>query len=47
MVLGQPRVIIYVNFVELESPMLHAKFQDHGTLGTRDKDFKDFYHVII
>ena len=22
-------VIIYINFVGLESPMLHAKFQDH------------------
>ena len=28
---GQPRVIIYINFVELESPMLRAKFQDHRT----------------
>ena len=28
---GQPRVIIYINFVELASPMLHAKFQDHRT----------------
>ena len=28
---GQPRVIIYITFVELESPMLHAKFQDHRT----------------
>ena len=27
----QPKVIIYINFVELESPMLHAKFQDHRT----------------
>ena len=23
---GQPRVIIYINFVELEFQMLHAKF---------------------
>ena len=23
---GQPRVIIYINFVDLESPMLHPKF---------------------
>ena len=30
---GQPRVIIYVNVVELESPMLDAKFQDHRTSG--------------
>ena len=31
---GQPRVIIYINFVELESPMLHAKFQDRRTSGS-------------
>ena len=31
---GQARVIIYINLVELESPMLHAKFQDHRTLGS-------------
>ena len=31
---GQPRVIIYTNFVELESPMLHAKFQDYRTSGS-------------
>ena len=31
---GQPRVIIYMNFVELESPMLHAKFQDHRNSGS-------------
>ena len=31
---GQSRVIIYINFVELESPMLHAKFQDHRTSGS-------------
>ena len=30
---GQPRVIIYIYFVELESPMLHSKFQDHRTSG--------------
>ena len=24
--IGQPMVIIYINIVELESPMLHAKF---------------------
>ena len=31
---GQPRVIIYIKFVELESLMLHAKFQDHRTSGS-------------
>ena len=35
----QPRVIIYINFVELESPMLHAKFQDHRTSGSGEEDF--------
>ena len=33
------KVIIYINFVELESPMLHAKFQDHGTSGSGEEDF--------
>ena len=28
---GHPRVIIYTYFVELESLMLNAKFQDHRT----------------
>ena len=36
---GQPRVIIYIKFVELESPMLHAKFQDHRTSGSGEEDF--------
>ena len=35
----QPRVIIYLYFVELESPMLHAKFQDHRTSGSGEEDF--------
>ena len=25
---------MFINFVELESPMLHAKFQDHRTSGS-------------
>ena len=36
---GQPRIIIYINFVELESPMLHAKFQDHRTSGSGEEVF--------
>ena len=32
-------VIIYINFVELESSMLHAKFQDHRTSGSGEEDF--------
>ena len=36
---SQPRVIIYINFVELESPMQHAKFQDNRTSGSGEEDF--------
>ena len=35
---AHPRVIIYLNFVELESPMLHAKFQDHWASGSGEED---------
>ena len=31
---GQPRVIIYIHFLELEFSMLHDKFQDHRTSGS-------------
>ena len=31
---GQLRVIIYINFIELESLMLHAKFQDRMASGS-------------
>ena len=41
---GQPRVIIYINFVELESPMLHAKFQDHRTSSSEKKIFTIYGH---
>ena len=36
---GQPGVIIYINFVDLESPILHAKFQDHRTSVSGENDF--------
>ena len=36
---GQAWVIIYINFVELESLMLHAKFQDHRTSSSGEEDF--------
>ena len=42
---SQPRVITYINFVELESPVLHAKFQDYRTSGSGEEDFKGFYHI--
>ena len=31
---GHPRVFTYINFIEPESPMLHAKFQDHRISGS-------------
>ena len=36
---GQTRVIIYIKFVELESPMIHAKFQDNRTSGSGEDGF--------
>ena len=36
---GQSKVIIYINFVELESLMLHAKLQDRRTSGSGEEDF--------
>ena len=36
---SHPRVIIYINLVELESPMLHAKFQDYRTSVPGEEDF--------
>ena len=38
-------VIIYINFVELESPMLHAKFQDHRTFGSGEEYFLRFFTI--
>ena len=29
----------YINLVELETPMLHAKFQDHRSTGRREEMF--------
>ena len=43
---GQPRFTIYINFVELESPMLHAKFQGHRTSGSGEEDFQRFLPYI-
>ena len=30
---------MYIDFLELESPMIHAKFQDHRTSGSGEEDF--------
>ena len=42
---GQPRVTIYANFVVLEFPILHAKFQDHRTCGSGKEGFKRFFTI--
>ena len=39
---GHPKVMIYINFEELLSLMLHAKFQTHMPSGTGEENFKDF-----
>ena len=36
---GHYRVIIHIDFVDIECPMLHAKFQDHMTSGSGEEDF--------
>ena len=40
---GQPRVIIHINFVDLESPMVYAKFKNHGTSGSEEEDIERFW----
>ena len=39
---GQPRRIIYMKFVELESQMLHTKSLDHRALGSEEEGFLGF-----
>ena len=36
---GQLSVISYINFVELENILLHAKFDDHTTISSGEDDF--------
>ena len=36
---GHPKVMIYINFVELLSLMLHAKFQNHRPSGSGEEIF--------
>ena len=43
---GHPKVMIYINFVELLSLMLHAKFQNHRPSGSGEEDFKGFLLFI-
>ena len=35
-------VIIYINFVDLNFPMAHAKLHDHVNSGSIEADFKKF-----
>ena len=46
---GQPRVIIWTNFVVLEHSMLHTKFQGHRPFGSGEEDFLRFlpYTTLI
>ena len=37
--------IIDTNIVDLESPMVHAKFQDHWISGSKHKIMKGFGYV--
>ena len=39
---GQHRVIIYINFVEFEYIMPHAKFYEHRTIKSVGEDFLKF-----
>ena len=36
---GHPSVIIYINFVDLRTLILHAKFQNHRPSGSEEEDF--------
>ena len=39
-------VMIYINFVELYSSMLHAEFQNHRHSGSEQEDFYFFFFAI-
>ena len=36
---GHPRVMIYINLIELQSLMLHTKFQNHRPSVSGEEDF--------
>ena len=42
---GHPRVMIYINFVELLSLMLNAKFQKHRPSGSGGEDFLKVFAI--
>ena len=44
---SQPRIIIYINSVELDYQMLHTKFQDHRTLGSRENILRFLPYMVV
>ena len=42
---GHPRVMNYINFVELHSLMLHVMFQNHRVFGSEEEDFLKVYVI--
>ena len=45
--IGQPRVIIYINFVELSPRCYMPSFKIVELLVLEKKIFKDFYHICM
>ena len=43
---GHPRVMIYINYDGLASPMLHTKFRGNQPTGSGEADFKKFLLFI-
>ena len=37
--------MIYINFVELHSQMLHTKFQNHRPSGSEEEDFLNIFAI--
>ena len=44
---GHPSVMIYTNFVDLCSLMLHAKFQNHRPSGSEEEDLKKMLFIAM
>ena len=43
---GHLRVIIHINYEELEHILIHAKFHDHMTISSVGEDFEGFYYIL-
>ena len=44
---AQPRVIIWINLVVLEHPMLHTKFQGHRPFDSGNEDVLRFFTIYM